>query len=224
MTAAVPMFLAGASDRLADLALNCLAVAGGFLAGHLLGRLVVWGLDRWVFAKKTPEMLRKLVQMACGIAVAILVALIVFGKGGGTGGGSGDGQGKGSGDASDTPGKADAKPPDDKRPPVKVELPKAIDVDSSVPAVHVTVLAGPAAEGDKLYWFETDRTNLTLDAVKDKILKKKAEVAGKPLQLVVVFPTDPNHQPPDNHPTVTELTRWAEAQGIRWAPRRGESR
>ena len=34
---AVPMFLAGASDRLADLALNCLAVAGGYLAGYVAG-------------------------------------------------------------------------------------------------------------------------------------------------------------------------------------------
>ena len=210
---AVPMFLAGASDRLADLALNCLAVAGGYLAGHILGGLAAWALDRWVFGKKTPEPLKKAAQIVCGVALAILVALIVFGRGGGSGGGSGDGQGKGSGDPADH-GKADPKA-DDKRPPVKVEPPQPAAVSASDPQVRVTFLAGDAARGDRFYLVGDDPAPKAFDDVKAAVEAKKREAAGKQVLLVVLYPANPNHAPPERSPTVTRVTEWAEAAGVR---------
>lgn len=216
MTAAVPMFLAGASDRLADLALNCLAVAGGFLAGHVLGGLIAWGLDRWVFAKKSPDFVKKLVQVVCAIAVAILVALIVFGKGGGSGGGSGDGQGKGSGDPSDTPGKTDPKA-DDKRPPVKVEPPRPAEVDTTTPQVRVTFLGGDAAQpvAGKFYYLGDEPVLKTFDEVKAAVEAKTREAAGKQVLLVVVYPADRTRAADERSRTVTQVTDWAETSGVR---------
>ena len=203
-------------ETLAQFALNCLAVAGGYLAGHVGGGLVAWGLDRWVFARKSPDFVKKLARIVCGVALAILVALIVFGKGGGTGGGSGDGQGKGSGDPAST-GKADPKAADDKRPPVKVEPPKAADVDTSIPQVRVTFLGGEASDkaADKYYYIGDEQVLRTFDEVKAKVEEKKREAAGKQVLLVAVFPTNPNQAADDRSVTVTRVTEWAERHGVR---------
>jgi hypothetical protein len=221
MLAATPLFVAGVSDRLADLALNCLAVAGGYLAGHVLGGLVAWGLDRWVFARKSPDFVKKLAQVVCGIALAILVALIVFGKGGGTGGGSGEGTGKGAGDPDGTPGKVDVKQADDKRPPVKVQPPKAADVEASTPQVRVTFLAGdavrsaPRAEDSKLYYIGDEPVLRTFAEVKAAVEAKKREAGGRQVLLVVLYPADPTRAAPERSPNVTQVTEWAEANGVR---------
>jgi len=211
---AVPLFFAGGGNWLEEIALGCLAVAGGYLAGYVGGGLAGWALDRWVFKKPSPEPVRKLVRIVCGVGVAILVFWIVF-HNRGTGGGTGDGAGKGSGSPTDGTGKGDAPKADDKRPPEKVEVPKIKDADPKSLPVRVTVLGGTAAQGDRLYRFEDEESNLTLNEVKEKVVKERAR-AGRAVRLFVVFPTDPNHQLPENHPNVTTLTTWATDQDIPW--------
>ena len=49
----------GLSEKLAGYAIKCLAVAGGFLIGYFLGKVVAWALDRWVLANKSPDQLKK---------------------------------------------------------------------------------------------------------------------------------------------------------------------
>lgn len=213
MFAAVPMFLAGASDRLADLALNCLAVAGGYLAGHVLGALVAWGLDRWVFAQKAPDFVKKLVSIVCGIALAILVALVVFGKGGGTGGGSGEGQGKGAGDPGANPGKADPKA-DDVRPPVKVDIPKGPPPPPDTPRVTVTFLAGDATQPGRYYYVGDERVPKSFDEVKEAVAAKQREAAGKAVVLVALFPADPARAADDDSRTVRQVIEWARGAGV----------
>lgn len=213
----VPLFVAGASDRLADLALNCLAVAGGFLAGHVLGGLVVRALDRWAWKKPSPDAVRKMVQVVCGIALAILVALIVFGKGGGTGGGRGDGEGKGSGSTPESTGKGDPPKVDDKRPPVKVEPPKPADVDASIPQVRVTFLGGDAAQpaAGRFYYVGDEPALKTFDEVKAAVEAKKREAAGRQVLLVVVYPADRTRAADERSRTVSQVTEWADQNGVR---------
>ena len=57
----------GIGEKLATYAVKCLAVAGGFLIGYLVGGRVAWALDRWVFAQKAPDQLKKAVSIASGV-------------------------------------------------------------------------------------------------------------------------------------------------------------
>jgi len=47
------------SEQLAAFGVKCLAVAGGFLAGYAIGGVGAWALDKWAFAKKSPDVLKK---------------------------------------------------------------------------------------------------------------------------------------------------------------------
>src|SRR6478672_9259004 len=103
------LFVSGMAERLAGFAIKCLAVGGGFLAGYLLGGAIAYALDRWVFSKKAPDLVKRSVRMVSGLVLAIIVALIVFGEGGG-GLGLGGGEGKGTGTPSGE-GQSKEKPP-----------------------------------------------------------------------------------------------------------------
>jgi hypothetical protein len=134
----------GAGEKLATFVVKCLAVAGGFLVGYFVGGAVAWALDRWVFAHKAPEPLKKAVSMVAAVALAILVALIVFGEGGSGlfGGGSGDGKGTPAPD--DNKGKAAPTPPPeqkkDEQPPKKDDPPKT-PVSPMPGDVRITILS-----------------------------------------------------------------------------------
>lgn len=216
MLAVVPMFVAGAADTLADLALNCLAVAGGFLAGTVLGGLIGWALDKWVFTKKSPEIVKKLVRVVCGILVALIVAAILFNKGTGGGGGGGTGKGTGPDQSGDTPGKVTDKQPDEKRP-VKAETPKISEIDTSTPQVRVTFLGGDAAQpaAGRFYYLADEPVLKTFDEVKTAVEAKKREAAGKQVLLVVVYPTDRTRAADEHSRTVTQVTDWARGAGLR---------
>lgn len=217
---AVPMFFAGGGNWLEEFALGCLAVAGGYLAGYVGGGFAGWALDRWAFKKPSPEPVRKLVRIVCGIGVAILVFWIVF-HNRGTGGGSGDGQGKGSGSPTDGTGKGDPPKADDKRPPTKVDPPKATDVDASIPQVRVTFLGGDAVKNasdpadSKLYYLGDEPVLRTFKEVKDAVEAKKRDAAGRQVLLVVVYPADAKHAADDRGLTVSQVTDWAERNGVR---------
>ena len=78
-------------------ATNCLAVAGAFVAGYLIGAVGGWAVDKWIFAKRSPDAAKKALSVLCGILLALLVAYLVFGDGSG-GGWFGGGAGSGDGD------------------------------------------------------------------------------------------------------------------------------
>ena len=213
---AVPLFFAGGGNWLEEFALGCLAVAGGYLAGHVGGGIGGWALDRWVFKKPSPETARKLVRILCGIGVALLVFWIVF-HNRGTGGGSGDGQGKGSGSPTDSTGKGDPPKVDDKRPPVVVPPPKASEVDASIPQVRVTFLGGDAAQpaGGRFYQVGDEAALKTFDEVKAAVEAKKREAAGRQVLLVVGYPADVTRAADERSRTVSQVTEWAERNGVR---------
>ena len=69
------------SEQIAAFAVKCLAVAGGFLAGYVIGGMGAWALDKWALAKKSPDVLKKTISFLCAVALALLIAFIVFGDG-----------------------------------------------------------------------------------------------------------------------------------------------
>jgi hypothetical protein len=217
--ALVPLFVSGIADKAADLALNCLAVAGGYLVGFLFGAAVAWALDRWAFAHKTPEPVKKGIAILAGIAVAVLVALLVFGKGSGSGGGSGDGTGKNAGSPSDAPadaGKQAPPPRDTKTPPPKIEPTPSPRVEPDAPQIKVTFLGGDAvSSGERFYLIdESGEKRHTFDEVKAAIEKKKQEAGSRQLILVVQYPSDPKLAADAQSRTVSQVKDWAKSRGV----------
>jgi hypothetical protein len=201
--------LSGAGEKLAALAVKCLAVAGGFLVGYFLGGVIAWALDRWVFAHKAPEPLKKSVAIVCGIALAILVALIVFGEGGsGLFGGGGQGEGKGA-TSTDKDGKTPPVPPPDKEPVPPI---KPIDPGPTKPAdalIRVTILGGKdVPEGERFYLTDDDPKPKTFEELKEAVLARKEKEKGTVALSVHFRPTNaPSLDPP--HYSITQLTKWA---------------
>jgi hypothetical protein len=202
------LFVSGAAERLAGLAIKCLAVGGGFLAGYLLGGAIALALDRWVFAKKAPEMVKKGVRWVSGLILAIIVALIVFGEGGG-GFGMGGGEGKGSG----TPGtegqskdKQTPQPPtsENERPPVSPVTPA--DTRPTEVVIRVTILGGTDVRQERFYLIDDDGTPRTFAEVRATVAQRKANDKRK-ATLAILFPPPPNRLPLE-HPAVTQLVTW----------------
>ncbi len=164
--------VSGAGEKVAAFVVKCLAVAGAFLIGYFVGGAVAWALDRWVFAKKAPEQLKKAVSIIAGVALAILVALIVFGDGGngmfGRGGGSGDGKGTPSDDGNNkqTPAPPEPKKPED--PPKKDEPPKP--TPKPTPGdLRVTIRVGDEVKDDEYYLIGDDPTPKSFEDFKKAI-------------------------------------------------------
>lgn len=210
---AVPMFAVPGSDQLAAFAVKCLAVAGGFLAGYVIGGTAAWALDKWAFARKSPDFVKKAIRVLTGIALALLIALIVFGEGGGGlfggGGGSGQGEGKGSpttpNDGKKADQKARPKPPEHKSPP----QPDGIHTPEVKPGdvfVRVRFLSDEAPDSKRLYRLD-DSDPLTFDQLKAAILKKKPEGGGR----VFIVPDFPEKNPiARDSKNVTQVYSWAE--------------
>ncbi len=216
MTAAIPLFMLNAEDKIAALAVKCLAVAGGYLAGYILGGIIAWAADKWALRQKTPDFIKKAIQVLLGIALAILVAMIVFGEGGGGGllggGGPAEGQGQGVARAPDDTNKKQS-PPEKEKPPVKVQPPPAPMSSPDAPFVKVTFLGGDAARGDRLYYLGDDQTPRTFEEVKAAMdeLKKKSPKDG---YVLLVFPVDPKLAIDEKSRNVSRVTEEAERLGL----------
>jgi hypothetical protein len=203
--------VSGAGEKVAAFVVKCLAVAGGFLVGYFLGGVIAWALDRWVFAHKAPEPLKKAVAIVCAIALALLVALIVFGEGGGGlfGGGGGSGTGTPGDDKSSKPAPT---PPD---APKKDEIPPPKPVDPVTPTkpadavIHVTILGGAdVPDGERFYLIDGDTARKTFDELKQLILARKQKEKGT-LGLSIHFrpKNAPSLEP--THYSISQLTKWA---------------
>jgi hypothetical protein len=222
MFAAIPMFFG--AEQFAAFGIKCLAVGGAFLAGYVLGGIVVFALNKWLFAEKAPDILKKSIKVLAGIALAILVAMIVFGDGSGGGlfGGGANGSGKGTPDAdSHSKDKGDKTPPvtqpTPKEPPKVVVPNKGADLKPDDPRVRVTFLGGDVVQGDRYYLINDD----PLEKAKSfEDLKRVVEAQKKgetrQMYLVVQFPDDHTIAADENSLTVKQVIAWArDAMGLK---------
>lgn len=200
----------GAGDKLATFVVKCLAVAGGFLIGYFLGGVLAWALDRWVFAQKAPEPLKKAVSWVAAVAAALLVALIVFGEGGsGLFGGGGTGDGKGTPNPDDTKGKS---PPVEPEPKKKDDVPPKKKDETTQPSptpqpgdVRVTILTGDEAKGGRYYLIDGDPTPKKIDEFKEAILARRKDAKPELKQVIFRFKKDVF---PLDHPIIQDAALW----------------
>ena len=205
--AATPFSIPGAAE-----VVKCLAVGGGFLVGTVAGGAVAWALNRWVFANKSPEWVKKAARVACGVLVAAVVAWLVFGDGSGGGlfgggGAAGDGTGKGGDTKADPAAKAEppaaATKPDAKALP-KLPPVKPPDVKPSDVGLNVTFLGGSDVVGERYYLFDGER--MTFEELKAAILKQKSEATQR-VYLAALFPA--TNRIAEESVNVTQVTDWA---------------
>jgi hypothetical protein len=211
MVALVPLLGVGLMEKVAALAIKCLAVGGGFLAGYALGGAAAWALDKWVFAKKSPDALKKAFRLVTGVGLAIVVALVVFGEGSGGGlfgGGGGDATGKGKGSDTTDPTKTEksttSTPPDPNVPKPKIDPVKTPEVKPTDVVIRVTFLGGSDVTGDRYY--QLDDEPKTFDELKAAIAKRKESTTQK-VYLAVQFPT--KNRIAEDSLNVTQVTDWA---------------
>jgi hypothetical protein len=209
MLAAVPLFFAEMGDRLELLAMKCLTVLGGFLAGYVGGRLGGWAFDRWGYRGTTPEGLKKVIATVTGLAVALLVALLIFrfGEGGGTGGGTGAGTGADAGGAVETGDRPAAA--EEEKPPPKVEVVPTPEKGPGDVSVPVDFLGGADVTGDKFYRLGGQR--MSFDELKAALARRKAEAGGRNVFLLVQFT---QNRIADDSVNVTQVTDWAKNAGF----------
>ena len=201
------------SEQIAAFAVKCLAVAGGFLAGYVIGGMGAWALDKWALAKKTPDVLKKTISFLCGVALALLIAFIVFGDGSGSGWLGGGGGSDGPGTNSNNPDggqKPDASKPVDPKVQPKIDPPKA---QSEIDVLVVTFLGGEEVQGDRFYKLDGSDP-MSFEQLKAAILKRK-ETAKRPLKLEREFSTDPGKKISKDSINVRQVENWADGQGIK---------
>ncbi len=172
-------------DRIAAMAMNALAVGGGFLAGYVLTALAAYFLDRWLTGSKSPAGLHKTVRAIGGVCGAILVALLVFGDGTGTGRGDGPGTTPSTGAGAGTTAVTTTAPD----PAIKDKPPEPPRTEE---VVRVTVLSGADVVGERFYVVEGDPAKRTLDEVKRELATRKVgTLKTLAVEVVLSARTDP---------------------------------
>jgi hypothetical protein len=192
--------------KFAQLVVNGLAVAGGFLLGWVLAAVAGLLLDRWLFRRRTPPVAHKMLRLVGGVAVAVLVALIVFGHGQGWTlfGGGLDGSANGTGPTTPTT-PAETKSEADTLS--KAAPPKpAADAAPAGERIRVTMLGGADVKDQRFYLVEDDPTPRTLAEVKAAVLRKKEST---PKKLAVEIRFAAQNTLPQTHPAVLQLANWA---------------
>ena len=200
------------SEQIAAFAVKCLAVAGGFLAGYVIGGIGAWALDKWALAKKTPDVLKKTISFLTGVALALLIAFIVFGDGSGSGwlggGGGNDGPGNNTNNP-DSGQKSDSNPVDPKVQP-KIDAQKT---PAETDVLIVTFLGGEEVQADRFYKLDGSDP-MSFEHLKAAILKRK-ETTKRALKLEREFSTDPGNKISKDSINVRQVENWAEGQGIK---------
>ena len=203
----------GLGEKVAGYVIKGLAVAGAFLIGYFLGRIVAWGLDRWVFANKAPDPLKKAVALLTGVALAILVALIVFGEGGSGlfGSGGGDGQGKGQPTPADN-GKAPPVPtPEPKKDEPKKDEPPKTPLPPAPGDVRVTILPSDEVKEGRFYLIDGDPVPKNFGEFKTAITARRKDAQPELKQVVFRFKSERFSQ---NNPVVRDVVMWLSSSGI----------
>jgi hypothetical protein len=198
------LFFEVSSATVTQFFLNLLAVAGGFLAGYVLGWILCLAFDKWVLGKKSPQGLHRAVQAIMGLIVALLVALMVFGSGTGGGGGTGNGQGPGNQTGSPgtnpnptTPASTATLP----TPPMKEPNPSEV--------VKIVLLGGEDVKDERFYQLEGQKSALTFAELKGLIQDRKA-ASTKGLTLEIRFQA--KNMLSRDHVAVRRLQTWATSE------------
>ncbi len=174
-------------DHVAALAMNALAVGGGFLAGYAVTGVAAYFLDRRLTGGKSPEGMHKALRMLGGVAGAVLVALLVF-RGGGGGPGDGPGTTAATGAGSGNGTTAVTSPSPD-----TTALTKPPESAKTEEVVRVRVLSGADVVGEKFYLVEGDPAKLTLDEVKRSLAARKAgTLKSLTVEVTLAERTDPD--------------------------------
>jgi hypothetical protein len=186
-------------DAVAALAMNCLAVAGGFMTGFVVGTIAAYLFDRWLTGGKSPAGLHKVVRYIFAVLFAVIVALIVFAGGNGNGNGTGTTSGTGTGTTPISATTSDTRvvtPPKD--PPAIEET------------LRVTVLSGADVKDEKFYQIDKDRTPRTLQEVKEAVTAKRLLDKKKlAIEILLAPRTDRNNA------GVRDLEAYAIENGMR---------
>ena len=182
------------------LAKGCLAVAGGFLAGYVLGALSAYGFDKFIAKRESPHGLHKVVRITCALIAAIIVALLMFR--GGSGGNGGDGTGGaaqgdrtgGTGTEATTANPTGTLATKPEPTPAKIQI---VDV------IFLKVFGGDDVEAKTENYFQVGdesvdgrAVKVDLKGVKDRVEKKPKPAKGNLLIVYDFAPTASDRLPP----------------------------
>lgn len=187
------------------LAIGCLAVVGGFLAGYVLGMLGAMAFDKLVVHRQSPPGLHKIIRYTCALIVAIIVGLLVFRSGGGNGnGGDGTGGGAKPGENSTGTGTEPTTANTSATPATKPDVnPGKIQI---VEAVKVRIYFGNDVEANSEKYFQVNDEAAKTDLAGVKAAVKERKLAAKG-QVVIVY---------EFAPTASERTyAWAVLNGAK---------
>lgn len=206
----LPTFAIGIGAEAATaMIIKGLAVGGGFLVGYFLGRVVAWALDRWLFAQKAPDQLKKAVALLAGVALAVLVALFVFGEGGNGLFGSGGQNGENKGTPTDD--NKQAQPEPQKEVPKEKEEPKPKEVPKPTPGdVRVAILSGTDVQNSRFYLMDNDPMPKTFPELKQAIETRRKSAASE-LTIIFRFKTEPLT---GNHLAVKQVVEWVKEEKL----------
>jgi len=194
-------------ERIAGFVMNCLAVAGGGLAGFIVVGLMAWFLDRKLTGGKSPPGLHKTVRYVGGVIGAVIVALLVFGSGDG---GLGGDQPGGASSASGTNGTGNSSVTSKSTEPTDAPPVPPEELAPKEEPIRITVLSGAAVKEERFYQIESDRTPRNLSDVKDAVAARR-KTTKKQLAVEIRL----GERTDRNNSGVLDLEGWAIAAGLR---------
>ena len=177
------------------LAKGCLAVAGGFLAGYVLGALSAYGFDKFIAKRESPHGLHKVVRFTCALIAAIIVALLMFRGGSGGNGGDGTG-GTAPGDQTGGTGTEPTTPNAAGTPATKPEdIPGKVQIAEPV---KVRIYFGNDVEANTENYFQVNDSSEKTDlaGIKAAVRARKLAAKGRVVIVYEFAPTASDRLPP----------------------------
>lgn len=199
-------------ERLAQLVVNVMAIAGAFLIGQGATGIAAWLIDRWLTRGKSPAGLKKAARLSGGTTLALLAALVLFGHGVGWtimgGGADGDENGTPTGTES---GKGEGSGIATPTPPQETTPTQHKGGTGNAERLRITLLGGADVRDERFYLIEGDPTPKTFAEVRAELATRKA-ASSAPLGLEIRFA--PNNTLPTSHPAALRLTHLAQTNGV----------
>ncbi len=203
----------GLTEKIAAYAIKGLAVAGAFLLGYLLGGAIVWAIDKWLLANKTPILIKKLCKVLLGIVLGLIVALIVFGDSGNGlfGRGGGEGKDNHNSDSSTQKSSSDHLTQDGKAQSDS-NLPKPQEIKPADSIIQITIYGGMKVIEERYYQIEDEQDLKTLKELQDAVLERKNKLKGK-VAIAIRLPIDKKYISADPR-VMASVIGWANKQGF----------
>jgi hypothetical protein len=205
-------------QRIGQLIVALLAVAGAGLIGYLLTAFTLGIVCRWFVRRRLPQSLNKVLSVAGGVLAAIVVFWLAFwGIGGGFGwGGLGFGGAEGTSGNGTEPDRNPALKGIDntlkESPPASVP---ASDAGQPASALSILLLGGDRVRGqteDDLTFYQVLPEGVAMGFRELKILLRQRQAELPPLrEIEIEIRPDSVAQ---NHPAVRRLENWAREMGL----------